>query len=89
MAYHIINPDTGHTRSKLQLNKNLKRTFASPSKSTDEKEKKKKKKKKKAIAKRFALHTNAIKLFAVFFWFKFKILASAVCNKMLFDELPE
>ena len=43
-AYHIINSDPGHTRSKQQLDKTLEITFASLSKSTDEKEKEKKKK---------------------------------------------
>ena len=56
-AYDIVNSDPGHTRSKQQLDKTLKITFASLSKSTDEKEKqkKKKKKKRKAIAKRYAV----------------------------------
>ena len=36
-------------------------TFASPFKSTGEKEEEKKKRKRQAIAKRFALHTNATK----------------------------
>ena len=43
-AYHIINTDPGHTRSKQQLDKSLKTTFASLSRKSDEKEKKKKKK---------------------------------------------
>ena len=73
MAYHIVNSDPGHTRSKQQLDKTLKITFASLSKSTDEKEKEKKKERqlqsvmrytqtqqRKAIAKRYALHANAI-----------------------------
>ena len=47
-----------HMRSKKQLAKTLKITFTSQSKSTDEKEKERKKR--KAIAKRFALHANAI-----------------------------
>ena len=42
-AYNIYN-DPGQTRSKQQLEKYLKITFASPSKSTDEKEKEKKNK---------------------------------------------
>ena len=58
-AYHIINSNPGHTCSKQQLDKYLKITFVSPSKSTDEKEKKKKKKR-KAIAKCFALNPNGI-----------------------------
>ena len=45
MAYHIVNSDPGHTRSKQQLDKTLKITFASLSKSTDEREKEKKKEK--------------------------------------------
>ena len=57
-AHHIVNSDPGHTRSKQQLNKTLKVTFASLSKSTDKKEKEKKKR--KAIAKRYALHANAM-----------------------------
>ena len=47
-AYHIVNSDPGHKRSKQQLDKYLKKNFASSSKSTDEKETKNKK-------KRFAL----------------------------------
>ena len=43
-AYHIINSDPGHTRSKQELDKTLKLTFVSLSKSTDEKEKAEKKK---------------------------------------------
>ena len=42
-AYHIINSDPGHTRSKQQLDKTLKITFASLSRKSDEKEKKIKK----------------------------------------------
>ena len=42
-AYHIINSDLGYTHSKQQLDKYLKITFATPSKTTDEKEKEKKK----------------------------------------------
>ena len=45
-VYHIINSDPGHTRSKQQLDKTLKITFATLSRKSDEKEKKKKKKKK-------------------------------------------
>ena len=56
-AYHIINTDPGQTHSKQQLNKNLKITFASPSKNTDENEKDKKKR--KANGKCFVLHANA------------------------------
>ena len=41
---YFINSDPGHMHSKQQLNKNLRITCASPSKSTGEKEKKKKKK---------------------------------------------
>ena len=41
-AYHIVNSDPGHTRSKQQLDKTLKIIFASVSKSTDEKGKEKK-----------------------------------------------
>ena len=37
-AHDIINSDPGHTRSRQQLDKYLKITFASPSKSTDERE---------------------------------------------------
>ena len=55
-AYHI-NSDPGHAPSKQQLDKNLKITFASPSKGNDQKEKEKKKR--KAIAMRFALHADA------------------------------
>ena len=66
-AYHIVNSDPGHTRSKQQLDKTLKITFASLSKSTDEKEKEKKKR--KAIAKRYALHANAIKHFNLISFF--------------------
>ena len=55
-ADHIINSDPGHTLSKQQLDKYLKKNFASSFKSTDEKETKKKKR--KAIAKNFALHAN-------------------------------
>ena len=44
-AYHIINSDPGHTLSKQQLDKYLKKKFASSFKSTDEKETKKKEKK--------------------------------------------
>ena len=58
-AYHIVNSDPGHTRSKQQLDKTLKIIFASVSKSTDEKGKEEKKR--KAIAKCYALHTNAKK----------------------------
>ena len=46
-AYHIINSNPGHMRSKQQLEKTLKITFVSLSKSTDEKEKEKKEEKKK------------------------------------------
>ena len=42
-SYRIINSDLGHTRSEQQLDKALKITFASPSKSTDEKEKEREK----------------------------------------------
>ena len=42
-AYHIINSDPGHTRSKQQLDKTLKITFASLSRKSEEKEKKKNK----------------------------------------------
>ena len=42
-AYHIIHSNLGHTRSKQQLNKTLKITFASLSRKSDEKENKKKK----------------------------------------------
>ena len=42
-AYHIINSDPGHTRSKQQLDKTLKITFASLSRKNEEKEKKKNK----------------------------------------------
>ena len=41
-AYHIINSDPGRMRSKQQLDKTLKITFASLSRKSDEKEKKKK-----------------------------------------------
>ena len=58
-AYHIINSDPGHTRSKQQLDKTLKITFASLSRKSDEKEKKKKKQTRMAIAKLFAFHANA------------------------------
>ena len=58
-AYHIVNSDPGYKRSKQQLYKTLKITFASLSKSNDEKEKEKKER--KAIAKRYALHANAKK----------------------------
>ena len=44
-AYHIINSDHGHTRSKQQLYKTLEITFANLSRKSDEKTKKKKKKK--------------------------------------------
>ena len=43
-TYQVINSNPGHTRSKQQLNKNFKITFASPSKSTGEMEKEKEKK---------------------------------------------
>ena len=39
-SYHIINSGPGHTRSKQQLGKTLKMTFASLSRKSDEKEKK-------------------------------------------------
>ena len=39
MADHIINSDPGHTFSMQQFDKNLKLTFASPSKNTEEKKK--------------------------------------------------
>ena len=39
LADHIINSDPGHTFSMQQFDKNVKLTFASPSKSTDEKKK--------------------------------------------------
>ena len=42
MGYHIINSDPGHTHSKQQLDKYLKITFTSLSKSSDEKKKEKK-----------------------------------------------
>ena len=60
-AYHIINADPSHTRSKEQLEKILKITFANLSRKSDEKEKKKKKNKqtRMAIAKLFAFHPNA------------------------------
>ena len=45
MVYHIINSDSGHTRSKQRLDKYLKIPFASPFKSTDENEKDKNKRK--------------------------------------------
>ena len=57
MVYHINNSDPGHTRLRQQLEKNLKITFASPSKNAVEK---KKEKKIMAIAKLFALHANTI-----------------------------
>ena len=73
MAYHIFNSDPGHMHSNQQLEKTAKITFSSLSKSTDEKEKEKKKERqlesvmrytqtqqRKAIAKRYALHANAI-----------------------------
>ena len=41
-AYHIINSDPGHTRSKQELDKTLKITFASLSRKSDKKEKRKK-----------------------------------------------
>ena len=41
-AYHVINSDPGHTHSEQQLDKNLKITFASLSRKSDEKERKKK-----------------------------------------------
>ena len=44
-AYHIFNSNPGHTCPKQQVEKYLKITFASPSKSTDEKKKRKEKKK--------------------------------------------
>ena len=40
MADHINNSNSGHTRLKQQLDKNLKITFASPSKNAVEKIKK-------------------------------------------------
>ena len=40
IAYHIIDSDPGHTRSKQQLDKNFKITFTRPSKNTAEKENK-------------------------------------------------
>ena len=61
-AYHIIDSDPGHMRSKQQLNKTLKITFASLSRNGDENEKKKKKKNRMAIAKVFAFHANAISM---------------------------
>ena len=57
---HHSNSDPGHTRLGQQLEKNLKITFASPSKNTVEK---KKDKKIMAIAKLFVLHANAINWF--------------------------
>ena len=66
-AYHIINSDPGHTRSKQQLDKTLKITFASLSRKSDEKEKKKKKTR-MAIAKLFAFHANAKKKIMQFDW---------------------
>ena len=57
-ANHINNSDPGHTRSKQQLEKNLKITFASLSKKAVEKNKQKKI---MAIAKLFALHANVKK----------------------------
>ena len=56
-AYYIINSDPGHTRSNQELDKTLKITFVSLSKSTDGKEKEKKR---EAIPKRYALRANAI-----------------------------
>ena len=55
-ANHFNNSGPGHTRSKQQLEKNLKITFASLSKKAVEKNKQKKI---MAIAKLFALHANA------------------------------
>ena len=57
-ANHFNNSGPGHTRSKQQLEKNLKITFASLSKKAVEKNKQKKI---MAIAKLFALHANAKK----------------------------
>ena len=48
-VYHIINSDPGHTRSKQQLDKTLKKW----------REGKKEKKTRMAIAKLFAFHANA------------------------------
>ena len=59
-AYHIINSDPGHTRSKQQLDKTLEITFASLSRKSDEKEEKKKKQTRMAIIKLFTFHANAI-----------------------------
>ena len=56
----IINSDPGHTRSKQQLNKDLKITIVSLFKSTGEKDKGRKER--KTITKHFELHANAIQL---------------------------
>ena len=56
----IINSVPGHTRSKQQLNKDLKITIVSLFKSTGEKDKGRKER--KTITKRFELHANAIQL---------------------------
>ena len=55
MAYYISKSDPVYTRIKLQLEKNMKITFASPSKSNARKEEKKKG---MAMAKLFALDTK-------------------------------
>ena len=61
MAYHFINSDPGHTRSKQQLDKTSKINFASLPRKSDKKEKKKKTTQTRmAIAKLFEFHANAI-----------------------------
>ena len=60
MAYHFINSDPGHTRSKQQLDKTSKINFASLPRKSDKKEKKKNKQTRMAIAKLFEFHANAI-----------------------------
>lgn len=56
MAYHINNSDPGNMHLKQQLDKNLKKAFASPSKNVT---RKKKRKNWNGNRKLFALHTNA------------------------------
>ena len=74
ISYYYSDP--GHTRSKQQLDKTLKITFASLSRKSDEKVKKKKKKQRTttkktkqtrmAIAELFAFYANTMKSFIIF-----------------------
>ena len=60
-AYHIINSDPGHTRSKQQLDKTLKITFASLSRKSDQKEKKGKKTRSQWRLKSYLYYGNSSK----------------------------